>query len=257
MERKEGSGEEGDQRASKGVVAGGREEEETWFARPHLVVLVGGDGDEGGLGEDVGAEGGVLGAEAVVLVRLHDVQPGLVLVHGVEDDLGMGRRRGHLMGMEGGHDAAQPPARRQVEEKERDQQTLPKKFFSSSKASPLQPPPSAWILLLLGASLPRKAAPPQPIEPIRGFLFLPPSFPPSSTLLWLQDKLGPYLLPPLQPWVVLLCFPPPETLIHVSTASGVLFLPPTAPTSTALASQPPFPVTLQDMGKEAGGGGVI
>lgn len=253
MGRKEGSGEEGDQRASKGVVAGGREEEETWFAQPHLVVLVGGDGDEGGLGEDVGAEGGVLGAEAVVLVRLHDVQPGLVLVHGVEDDLGMGRRRGHLMGMEGGHDAARPPARRQGEEKERDQQTLPKKFFSSSKASPLQPPPSAWILLVLGASLPRKAAPLQPKEPIRGFLFLPPSFPASSTLLWLQDKLGPYLLPPCSPGLCCCVSPPrnPNTRFHSQRGAVPT---PAAPTSTAQASQPPSPVTLQDMGKEAGGG---
>lgn len=238
MGRKEGSGEEGDQRASKGVVAGGREEEETWFAQPHLVVLVGGDGDEGGLGEDVGAEGGVLGAEAVVLVRLHDVQPGLVLVHGVEDDLGMGRRRGHLMGMEGGHDAARPPARRQGEEKRGTSRHSQKSFFLLKSFSS-SAPPSAWILLVLGASLPRKAAPPQPKEPIRGFLFLPPSFAPSSTPLWLQDKLGPYLLPPLQPWVVLLCFPPPETLIHISTASGVLFLPPQPPPQQHRHLSPP------------------
>lgn len=50
-------------------------------AAAYLVVLVGGDGDEGGLGEDVGAECRVLGAERVVLVRLHNVQPGLVFVH--------------------------------------------------------------------------------------------------------------------------------------------------------------------------------
>lgn len=53
----------------------------------YLVVLVGGDRDEGGLGEDVGAERRVLGAEGVVLVRLHNVQPRLVFVHGVQDDL--------------------------------------------------------------------------------------------------------------------------------------------------------------------------
>lgn len=76
---------------------------------PHLVVLVGGDGDEGGLREDVGAEGGVLGAEAVVLVRFHDVQTGLVFVHGVQDDLGEGRRRGHPVGMEGAQPGAFPP----------------------------------------------------------------------------------------------------------------------------------------------------
>lgn len=86
---------------------------------PHLVVLVGGDGDEGGLREDVGAEGGVLGAEAVVLVRFHDVQPGLVFVHGVQDDLGKGRRRGHAVGMEGAQHGAFPPF---PGEKDRDQQ---------------------------------------------------------------------------------------------------------------------------------------
>lgn len=50
---------------------------------PYLVVLVGRDRDEGGLGENVRAEGRVFGAEAVVLVGLDDVDPGLVLVHGV------------------------------------------------------------------------------------------------------------------------------------------------------------------------------
>ena len=36
------------------------------------------------------AVGSVLGAKGVVLVRLHYVEPGLVLVHGVQDDLGSG-----------------------------------------------------------------------------------------------------------------------------------------------------------------------
>ena len=51
------------------------------------MVLVGRDGDEGRLGEDVRAEGRVLGAEAVVLVGLHDVDPRLILVHRIQDDL--------------------------------------------------------------------------------------------------------------------------------------------------------------------------
>lgn len=51
------------------------------------MVLVGRDRNEGRLGEDVSAEGRVLGAEAVVLVRLHDVDPRLVLVHRIQDDL--------------------------------------------------------------------------------------------------------------------------------------------------------------------------
>lgn len=182
MGRKEGSGEEGDQRASKGVVAGGREEEETWFARPHLVVLVGGDGDEGGLGEDVGAEGGVLGAEAVVLVRLHDVQPGLVLVHGVEDDLGMGRRRGHLMGMEGGHDAARPPARRQGEEKERDQQTLPKKFFPPQKLLLFSLPRQHGYYLCWGHLSPEKQPPHSQKSPSGAFFSCPLHSPQAAPL---------------------------------------------------------------------------
>ena len=51
------------------------------------MVLVGGDRYEGCLREHVCAEGRVFGAEAVVFIRLHDVDPGLVLVHGVQDDL--------------------------------------------------------------------------------------------------------------------------------------------------------------------------
>lgn len=53
----------------------------------YLVILVGGHRDEGSLWEHMGAEGRVFGAKSVVLVGLHDVQPWLVLVHGVEDDL--------------------------------------------------------------------------------------------------------------------------------------------------------------------------
>lgn len=74
--------------------------------RPYLVVLVGGDGDEVGLGEHVGAEGAVGQLEDVV--GPHDVEAGLVFVHGVQDDLGMGRRRGEIMGMEGAQLGAFP-----------------------------------------------------------------------------------------------------------------------------------------------------
>lgn len=49
----------------------------------HLVVLIGRHGDERRLREDVRAEGRVFGAEAVVLIGLHDVDPRLVLVHGI------------------------------------------------------------------------------------------------------------------------------------------------------------------------------
>lgn len=51
------------------------------------MVLIGGDGDEGGLVEDVGAVGRVLGPKRVVFIRFHDVEPWLVLVHRVQDDL--------------------------------------------------------------------------------------------------------------------------------------------------------------------------
>ena len=50
----------------------------------YLVVLVGRHSDEGRLGEDVGAESRVFRAEAVILVRLDDVETRLVFVHGVE-----------------------------------------------------------------------------------------------------------------------------------------------------------------------------
>lgn len=51
------------------------------------MVLVGGHGDEGCLWEHVGAKGCVFGAKSIVLIGLNDVQPWLVLMHGVEDDL--------------------------------------------------------------------------------------------------------------------------------------------------------------------------
>lgn len=58
------------------------------------MVLVGRHSDEGRLGEDVGAESCVFGAEAVVLVCLDDVETRLVLVHGVQYYLrGEGRFR--------------------------------------------------------------------------------------------------------------------------------------------------------------------
>ena len=51
-----------------------------------LLVLVGGHGDELGLLEDVGSEGGVGQLENVA--GPHKVEPGLVLVHRVQDRLG-------------------------------------------------------------------------------------------------------------------------------------------------------------------------
>lgn len=51
------------------------------------MILVGRDRDEGGLGENVRAEGRVFGAEPVVLIGLDDVDPRLIFMHGVQDDL--------------------------------------------------------------------------------------------------------------------------------------------------------------------------
>ena len=51
--------------------------------RTHLMVLIGRDRNEGSLGEDVGAEGRVFGAKAVIFIRLYNVDPRLVLVHRV------------------------------------------------------------------------------------------------------------------------------------------------------------------------------
>lgn len=53
----------------------------------YLVVLIGGDRDEGRLVEDVSAVGRVLGTKSVVFIRFDDVEPRLVLVHRVQDDL--------------------------------------------------------------------------------------------------------------------------------------------------------------------------
>lgn len=51
------------------------------------MILVRRHSDEGRLGEDVGAESCVFGAEAVVLVCFDDVETRLVLVHGVQNYL--------------------------------------------------------------------------------------------------------------------------------------------------------------------------
>lgn len=58
----------------------------------YLMVLVGGDGDEGCLMKHVSAVGCVLRPKGVVLVGLDDVEPRLVLVHRVQDDLSVGRK---------------------------------------------------------------------------------------------------------------------------------------------------------------------
>ena len=52
----------------------------------HFLVLVGGHGDELTFFEDVGSEGGVGQLENVA--GPHKVEPGLVLVHRVQDRLG-------------------------------------------------------------------------------------------------------------------------------------------------------------------------
>lgn len=59
----------------------------------YLVILIRSHRDEGRLVEHVSAVGSVLGSKGVVFVGLDDVKSGLVLVHGVQDDLGT--RRGH------------------------------------------------------------------------------------------------------------------------------------------------------------------
>lgn len=57
----------------------------------YLMVLVGGDRDEGCLVKHVSAVGCVLRPKGVVLVGLDDVEPRLVLVHRVQDDLSGGK----------------------------------------------------------------------------------------------------------------------------------------------------------------------
>lgn len=62
------------------------------------MVLIGRDRNEGSLGEDVGAEGRVFGAKAVIFICLHNVDPRLIFVHRIQDDLER-RKRGvrHLI----------------------------------------------------------------------------------------------------------------------------------------------------------------
>lgn len=66
--------------------ARGEGSERAGAARLYLVILVSGDSDEVGLGEHVGAERAVGQLEDVVGPNY--VEPGLVLVHGVQDGLG-------------------------------------------------------------------------------------------------------------------------------------------------------------------------
>ena len=57
------------------------------------MVLVRSDRYKGRFGEHVGAERRVFGAEAVIFIRLHDVDPRLVFMHRVQNNL-KGRKKG-------------------------------------------------------------------------------------------------------------------------------------------------------------------
>lgn len=51
------------------------------------MVLVRRDRNERCFGEHMSAEGGVFGAEPVIFIRLYNVDPRLVFMHGVQNDL--------------------------------------------------------------------------------------------------------------------------------------------------------------------------
>lgn len=51
------------------------------------MVLVRRDRNERCFGENMSAEGGVFGAESVVFIRLYNVDPRLVFMHGVQNYL--------------------------------------------------------------------------------------------------------------------------------------------------------------------------
>lgn len=53
----------------------------------YLVVLVRRDRNERCFGEHMSAEGGVFGAEAVIFIRLYNMDPRLVFMHRVQNDL--------------------------------------------------------------------------------------------------------------------------------------------------------------------------
>lgn len=59
------------------------------------MVLVRCDRNEGGLGENVSTEGRVFGAKAIIFIRFYNVNPGLVLMHRVQDDLE--QREGYII----------------------------------------------------------------------------------------------------------------------------------------------------------------
>lgn len=58
----------------------------------YLVVLVRRDRNERRFGEHMSAEGGVFGAEPVIFIRLYNVDPRLVFMHRVQNDL-KGKKR--------------------------------------------------------------------------------------------------------------------------------------------------------------------
>lgn len=51
------------------------------------MVLVRRDCDEGRFWEHMSAESGVFGPKSIIFICLHDVDPGLIFVHGIQDDL--------------------------------------------------------------------------------------------------------------------------------------------------------------------------
>lgn len=51
------------------------------------MVLIGCHRNERCFRKDVSAEGRVFGTKAIIFIRFHDVNPWLILVHRIEDDL--------------------------------------------------------------------------------------------------------------------------------------------------------------------------
>lgn len=54
---------------------------------PYLMVLVRRDCNERRFWKHMSAESGVFGSESVIFICLHDVDPGLIFMHGIQDDL--------------------------------------------------------------------------------------------------------------------------------------------------------------------------
>lgn len=129
----------------------------------------------------------------------------------------------------------------------------PKKVFFLLKSFSSSASPLSMDITCAGGISPQKSSPPTAKRAHQGLSFHSPQ---AAPLCGYRTGWVLTCCPPCSPGLCCCVSPPrnPNTRFHSQRGAVPT---PAAPTSTAQASQPPSPVTLQDMGKEAGGGGVI